>query len=117
MRINLVALVLMGFLLGLCLPAHALKVVCDPYPVTVAQPTSFRVAYDNSTTFTASTPLTNADGSVTCNITVPTLGPGNHSVQVKACINTTDCSAVTSANFIVLVGGIPAAPTNVRISQ
>lgn len=112
--------ILAVFLIWSC-AAMADRIISDPFPLTGVQPTTCRVAYDGSTTFTGFSVLTNPDGSVYCSVTLPTLAAGTHVAAVKACIGTTtfECSdPPTPLSFLVAAPapvGPPPAPNNLRV--
>lgn len=119
MRIFLVTLMML-----FCVPAFADRIVSDPFPLTgIVQPTTCRAAYDGSTVFTGFSVLKNADNSVYCSVTIPTLPPGSHVASIKACVTTStgafDCSdPPTQLNFTVAAPvpvGPPPAPLGLKI--
>ena len=86
--------------------------VCDPYPVTGPQPTSFSCAFDNGA-LVSFPPAVNTDGSVQIHYDIASLAVGAHSVQCSA--SNVYGSSALSPKF-AWFAGIPSAPADSAVS-
>jgi hypothetical protein len=106
---------LIVFLLLAAMSQAAPFLVCDPYPTTVAQPTSFLVTMDGGAQVEVAA-LKLADNSVRLSYDLTAVAVGNHTVTVVARTVWGDSNASSPFAF-VRPSQSAASPQNISISK